>query len=192
MTLTSLIGDYRRDAGEVSSGALPVPICLTVIMQTWRLLVSPATRLRPLRLQEIEALAAVIPETTAAQLANRWREQGLGYRELLAAERDGELVGTVSIADADRPWRALHLFALEVAQPRRNQGVGAESCAGCWRRRDAGDAGGCSWRCASITRRGGCTSGWASGVSGRSSSTPGGCSTTMGRRRGWKSRRCGW
>jgi GNAT superfamily N-acetyltransferase len=79
-----------------------------------------------LRLHEIEALAALIPETTAAQLANRWREQGLGYRELLAAECDGELVGTVSVAESERPWRALHLFALEVTQPRRNQGVGAE------------------------------------------------------------------
>jgi ribosomal protein S18 acetylase RimI-like enzyme len=79
-----------------------------------------------MRLHEIEALAAAIPETSAAQLANRWREQGLGYRELLVAERDGELVGTVSIAETSRPWRALHLFALEVAVAARNQGVGGE------------------------------------------------------------------
>jgi len=82
--------------------------------------------LRPLRLHEIEALAASIPETSAAQLANRWREQGLGYRELLAVERDGELVGTVSIAEAERPRRALHLFALEVSESRRDQGIGGE------------------------------------------------------------------
>jgi len=84
------------------------------------------TRLRPMRLHEIEALAASIPETTAAQLANRWREQGLGYRELLAAVREGELVGTVSIAETERPRRALHLFALEVVEGRRNEGVGGE------------------------------------------------------------------
>jgi ribosomal-protein-alanine N-acetyltransferase len=86
----------------------------------------PAIRLRPLRLHEIGDLAAVIPETPAAQLANRWREQGLGYRELLAAERDGILVGTVSIAETERPRRSLHLFALEVGEAFRNQGVGGE------------------------------------------------------------------
>ena len=88
--------------------------------------VTLATCLRPLRLHEIEALAVAIPETTAAQLANRWREQGLGYRELFAAERDGELVGTVCIAESERPRRSLHLFALEVAEARRSQGVGTE------------------------------------------------------------------
>ena len=36
------------------------------------------TRLRPMLLHEIEALAYVIPETSASQLANRWREQGQG------------------------------------------------------------------------------------------------------------------
>jgi len=79
-----------------------------------------------MRLHEIEALAALIPETTAAQFANRWREQSLGYRELLVAERDGELVGTVSIAETERLRRSLHLFALEVAEALRNQGVGAD------------------------------------------------------------------
>jgi ribosomal protein S18 acetylase RimI-like enzyme len=85
-----------------------------------------ATRVRPMRLHEIEALSRVIPETSAAQLANRWREQGLGYRELLAAERDGEVVGTVSIAVSMRPIRGVHLFALEVAEAARNQGIGAD------------------------------------------------------------------
>jgi ribosomal protein S18 acetylase RimI-like enzyme len=83
-----------------------------------------ATRVRPLRLHEIEALAAGIPETSAAQLANRWREQGLGYRELMAVERDGELVGTVSIVESLRPVRGVHLFALEVAESWRNRGIG--------------------------------------------------------------------
>jgi ribosomal protein S18 acetylase RimI-like enzyme len=79
-----------------------------------------------MRLHEIEALAAGIPETTAAQMANRWREQGLGYRELLVAERDGELAGTVSIGETERPRGSLHLFALEVAAARRNQGIGGD------------------------------------------------------------------
>jgi ribosomal protein S18 acetylase RimI-like enzyme len=78
-----------------------------------------------MRLQEIEALAALIPETSAAQLANRWREQSLGYREVLVAEHVGELAGTLSIAETERPKHSLHLFAVEVAEALRNQGVGA-------------------------------------------------------------------
>ena len=84
------------------------------------------TQVRPMRLHEIEALAHGIPETSAAQLANRWREQGLGYRELLAGERAGEAVGTLSIAESMRPVRGMHLFALEVAEAARNQGVGGD------------------------------------------------------------------
>jgi len=84
------------------------------------------TRLRPMRLHEIEALAHIIPETSASQLANRWREQGQGYRELLTAERGGTPVGTVSIAESMRPVRGVHLFALEVADAQRNQGIGTD------------------------------------------------------------------
>jgi ribosomal protein S18 acetylase RimI-like enzyme len=86
----------------------------------------PRVVLRQMRLHEIEALAALIPETSTAQLANRWREQSLGYRELYAAERDGTLAGTVSIAETSRPPDSLHLFALEVAEIYRNQGIGHE------------------------------------------------------------------
>jgi ribosomal protein S18 acetylase RimI-like enzyme len=75
---------------------------------------------------EIQELAETIPEITDAQLTNRWREQSLGYRELLVAERDGELVGTVSICESFRPPNSLHLFALEVSAARRNQGIGAD------------------------------------------------------------------
>ncbi|HEX5141489.1 MAG TPA: GNAT family N-acetyltransferase [Dehalococcoidia bacterium] len=80
---------------------------------------------RRLQLAEIAELAEVIPEITDAQLANRWREQSLGYRELLVGERDGELVGTVSIAEVQRP-PSIHLFALEVAEAHRNEGIGGE------------------------------------------------------------------
>ena len=81
--------------------------------------------LRRMQLAEIAELAEVIPEISDAQLANRWREQSQGYRELLVAERNGELVGTVSIAETYRP-PSLHLFALEVAASRRNEGIGGE------------------------------------------------------------------
>jgi ribosomal protein S18 acetylase RimI-like enzyme len=90
--------------------------------------VETASRLliRPLRLAEIAELAEGIPEITEAQLANRWREQSLGYRELYVAEREGQLVGTVSIAETERIPSSLHLFALEVSASRRGQGVGGE------------------------------------------------------------------
>ena len=79
---------------------------------------------RPARHDELPALAEALVETSAAQLQNRWREQELGYRELLLAEQDGEYVGTVSIGESESPAMSLHLFALEVAPERRGQGIG--------------------------------------------------------------------
>jgi ribosomal protein S18 acetylase RimI-like enzyme len=79
---------------------------------------------RPLRFDEIGALAAAVEEISEAQVANRWREQELGYRELLVAELDGELVGTVSLHAIGGRGGSMHLFALEVAPRVRNRGVG--------------------------------------------------------------------
>lgn len=83
-----------------------------------------AVILRPLASQEVRALASVIEETSEAQLGNRFREQELGFRELMAAEMDGELVGTVSMRHNPQA-ESMHLFALEVATDRRRQGIGA-------------------------------------------------------------------
>ncbi|MPZ48313.1 MAG: GNAT family N-acetyltransferase [Dehalococcoidia bacterium] len=80
--------------------------------------------IRPLLASEIPALAASIEEMSAAQFENRWREQENGYRELLVAELDGELVGTVSIRHSIAQ-QALHLFALEVGLSWRRRGVGS-------------------------------------------------------------------
>jgi ribosomal protein S18 acetylase RimI-like enzyme len=80
--------------------------------------------IRSMRRDEIEAVAAAIGEMPAAQFENRLREQDLGFREVLVAEVDGDLVGTVSIGESARPRRSLHLFALEVAPAWRNQGIG--------------------------------------------------------------------
>ena len=80
--------------------------------------------LRRLGFSEIGELAGALVETSEAQIANRWREQALGYRELLAAELKGALVGTVSISESESPPRSLHLFALEVAPAWRDRGVG--------------------------------------------------------------------
>jgi len=80
--------------------------------------------IRPLRRDEIGALAAAIVEMSAAQRENRWREQEMGFRELLVAESGGELVGTVSISENDDAFHSMHLFALEVAPARRGRGLG--------------------------------------------------------------------
>ena len=77
---------------------------------------------RPVRREELSALAEALVETSEAQLANRWREQELGYRELLVAEQDGAYVGTVSVGESESPPTSLHLFALEVAPGRRGRG----------------------------------------------------------------------
>jgi len=108
-------------------------------------LLAAAVVLRPLRESEIASLARALVETSEAQIENRWREQALGYRELLVAEldpstgsgRSGELVGTVSISESEGPWRqpggqagSLHLFALEVAPALRDRGVGGAIVSG--------------------------------------------------------------
>ncbi len=79
---------------------------------------------RALLPEEIEPLARALVETSEAQLQNRWQEQELGYRELLVAEVDGEMVGTVSINQRHARPGSLHLFALEVAPAVRSRGVG--------------------------------------------------------------------
>jgi ribosomal protein S18 acetylase RimI-like enzyme len=78
-----------------------------------------------MRIEEITALARVVDEVSASQVRNRWREQEMGYREMLIAERDGQIVGTVSIGETDE-GRSMHLFALEVATSQRSQGIGGE------------------------------------------------------------------
>jgi ribosomal protein S18 acetylase RimI-like enzyme len=78
---------------------------------------------RPLQRREIPALAKLLDEAGEGQLRNRWHEQDLGYRELLVAEQDGELAGTVSIRHNEQA-ESMHLFALEVAVERRGQGIG--------------------------------------------------------------------
>lgn len=89
-------------------------------------LAAARTNVRRIQYAELGELAETIPEITEAQLANRWREQSMGYREFMVAERDGELVGTVSISESYRPSESMHLFALEVSEARRNEGIGAD------------------------------------------------------------------
>jgi ribosomal-protein-alanine N-acetyltransferase len=70
-------------------------------------------------------LAAAIPdELSEAHVANRIREQELGYREVLVAEAGGELVGTVSMRESGFEPHSMHLFALEVSPVHRGRGIG--------------------------------------------------------------------
>jgi ribosomal-protein-alanine N-acetyltransferase len=79
--------------------------------------------IRPLRREEIAALAeAVAGEASLSQIEARWREQELGYREILVAETEGRVVGTVSMHES-APG-TMHLFALEVGADWRNRGIG--------------------------------------------------------------------
>jgi ribosomal protein S18 acetylase RimI-like enzyme len=87
--------------------------------------VTTTLTIRPIRQDEITLLAAAIPdELTEAQIANRWREQEMGYREVLVVEASGELVGTVSMRETGYETRSMHLFALEVAPRHRGRGIG--------------------------------------------------------------------
>ena len=59
--------------------------------------------------------AALGPDVPAAQVTRRLEESRLGYRDMLVAELDGRVVGTVSMGGHgfQRPG-SLRLFALDV------------------------------------------------------------------------------
>ena len=69
--------------------------------------------------------AALGPDVPAAQIARRLEESRLGYRDMLVAELDGRVVGTVSMGGHgfQRPG-SLRLFALDVGAAFRRRGVG--------------------------------------------------------------------
>ena len=68
--------------------------------------------------------AALGPDVPAAQVATRFEESRLGYRDMLVAELDGRVVGTVSMGGHgfQRPG-SLRLFALDVGAAFRRRGV---------------------------------------------------------------------
>ena len=69
--------------------------------------------------------AALGPDVPAAQVTRRLEESRLGYRDMLVAELDGQVVGTVSMGGHgfQRP-RSLRLFALDVGAAFRRRGAG--------------------------------------------------------------------
>ena len=69
---------------------------------------------------------AMTGDISRDQLANRWRENLGGYRVMLVALLDADVVGTVSMGghNHQRP-DSLRLFALDVAPALRRRGVGS-------------------------------------------------------------------
>ncbi|MCY3543332.1 MAG: GNAT family N-acetyltransferase [Chloroflexi bacterium] len=82
--------------------------------------------IRAVELPDVDALADVLgPEVSRAQVRRRYDESLLGYREMLVAELDGRVVGTVSTGGwgFQRP-NSLRMFALDVGKEFRSRGVG--------------------------------------------------------------------
>ena len=82
--------------------------------------------IRTVELTDVDPLADVLgPEVSRAQVRRRYDESLLGYRQMLVAELDGRVVGTVSTGGwgFQRP-NSLRMFALDVGKAFRNRGVG--------------------------------------------------------------------
>ncbi len=64
-------------------------------------------------------------ELSIEQLRERWRQDQDGYRQMLVAEVEGQVVGTISTAGIhnQRP-NSLRMFALEVGEAFRRRGIG--------------------------------------------------------------------
>ena len=83
-------------------------------------------KIRSVEHTDVDALADVLhPEVGKAQVERRYDESLLGYRQMLVAELDGCVVGTVSTGGwgLQRP-NSLRMFALDVGKAFRNRGVG--------------------------------------------------------------------
>lgn len=87
-----------------------------------------AVTIREMRGEDIEALAKAL-DWPWVRINNRWRELVAGYREVFVAEADGRPIATVSINERPERPGLLHLFALDVAEPLRNSGIGTQMIA---------------------------------------------------------------
>jgi ribosomal protein S18 acetylase RimI-like enzyme len=84
-------------------------------------------RVRATRQDDIAALAEVLAgQVSDAQLVARWQGLVAGHREMLTAELDGHVVGTVSLGGRGprEISGSLRLFALDVGPAFRRRGVG--------------------------------------------------------------------
>ena len=84
--------------------------------------------IRDVELRDVDALADVlVPEVSKAQVRRRFDESLLGYREMLVAELDGQVAGTVSTGGwGFQRIGSLRMFALDVGRAFRDRGVGTE------------------------------------------------------------------
>lgn len=79
--------------------------------------------IRPMTAGDVDRLASALG-WPAYGIERRWNERLAGYREMLVAVVNGEPVGSASINLKDDVPGLLHLFALDVAVPQQNRGVG--------------------------------------------------------------------
>ncbi len=86
----------------------------------------PSVLIREAKAGDVARLASALgPEVSRWQIANQWQEHLDGHRELLVAEIDVNLVGTVSVGGARRARPgSLRCFALDVGQAYRRLGIG--------------------------------------------------------------------
>ncbi|MYC06009.1 MAG: GNAT family N-acetyltransferase [Chloroflexi bacterium] len=82
--------------------------------------------IRQVRLEDVDRLAdSLSPEVSRTQVKRRYDESELGYREMLIAELEGQIVGTVSTGGRGfQRTGSLRMFALDVGSAFRNRGVG--------------------------------------------------------------------
>ena len=80
---------------------------------------------REMRGEDIEPLAEALGWPWRG-IDRRWQELVAGYREIYVADVEGWPVGSVSINEREERPGMLHLFALDVAAPLRNRGIGSQ------------------------------------------------------------------
>ena len=82
--------------------------------------------IRRVREGDVESLVDSLgPDTSGAQVGQRFEESQLGYRTMLVAEVDGSSVGTVSMGGGRFQRRgSLRMFALDVGAKFRERGIG--------------------------------------------------------------------
>ena len=84
--------------------------------------------IRVVQEDDIIALGPILtPDVSMEQLCRRWREHQNGYREMMVADLDGRVVGTISMAGSNYHYQhpnSLRMFALDVGTAYRRRGIG--------------------------------------------------------------------
>ncbi len=87
---------------------------------------APRINVRRVRASDIpQLISALAPEVSATQVGSRFQEHLDGYREMLVAELDDNVVGTVSTSGHRfQIPESLRMLALDVGSAYRRQGIG--------------------------------------------------------------------